>query len=345
MTGGAGFIGGHLSERLLSDGHEVICVDDLSTGGYANIAHLAGQPGFQFVHGSVLDPDLMDRLAARSDTIFHLAAAVGVELIMSRSLDGVFTNIHGTEVVLDQARRYGHRTMIASTSEVYGKGAYGGHTGALREDQDRVVGSPLTRRWSYAEAKALDETLAYLFWSERSVPTVIARLFNVAGPRQSGRYGMVIPRFVDQALRHQPVTVFGDGNQTRSFCHVQDAVEGLIRLVQHPGAYGGVFNIGRPEEVSIRHLAERVIALTGSRSTIRYVPYQQAYGDGYEDTRRRVPDITRVQGLIGFQPRRDLDEIVRSVIQDRRAVIQDRRAGTATTSQRRQPGPCGQEGE
>src|SRR5690606_5743371 len=243
-----------------------------------------------------------------------------------------------TEVVLDQARRYGHRTMIASTSEVYGKGAYGGHTGALREDQDRVVGSPLTRRWSYAEAKALDETLAYLFWSERSVPTVIARLFNVAGPRQSGRYGMVIPRFVDQALRHQPVTVFGDGNQTRSFCHVQDAVEGLIRLVQHPGAYGGVFNIGRPEEVSIRHLAERVIALTGSRSTIRYVPYQQAYGDGYEDTRRRVPDITRVQRLIGFQPRRDLDEIVRS-------VIQDRRAGTATASRRRQPGPGGQEGE
>jgi UDP-glucose 4-epimerase len=313
VTGGAGFIGGHLSERLLTGGHEVVCIDDLSTGGYPNIAHLRHHPRFEFVHGSVLDAGLMDHLAARSDTIFHLAAAVGVELIMTRSLDGLFTNIHGTEIVLDCALRHGPRTLIASTSEVYGKSP----APALSEDQDRVVGSPLTRRWSYAEAKALDETLAHLFWTDRAVRTVIVRLFNVAGPRQTGRYGMVIPRFVGQALRHQPLTVFGDGNQTRSFCHVRDAVEGLIALVEHPGAYGGVFNLGRPEEVSIQQLADRVITLSGSRSTVRYVPYQEAYGDGFEDTMRRVPDISRVQALIGFEPRLSLDDIIRSVIQDR----------------------------
>jgi UDP-glucose 4-epimerase len=313
VTGGAGFIGGHLSERLLADGHQVICLDDLSTGCYQNMAHLATWPGFEFVPGSVLDRPLIDDLAARSDTIFHLAAAVGVELIMSRTLDGLHTNIHGTEIVLDCALRHGRRTLVASTSEVYGKSA----TATLREDQDRLVGSPLVRRWSYAEAKALDETLAYLFWSDRAVPTVIVRFFNVAGPRQTGRYGMVIPRFVDQALRHRPLTVYSDGNQTRSFCHVRDAVAGLIALIEHPGAYGGVFNIGRPEEVSIQQLAERVIKLSGSRSTIRHIPYREAYGDGFEDTLRRVPDISRARALVGFQPRLDLDDIILSVIEDR----------------------------
>lgn len=313
ITGGAGFIGGHLSERLLAGGHDVICLDNLSTGGYANIARLEPWPSFRFVQGSVLDAPLMDDLASRSDTIFHLAAAVGVELIMSRSLDGLRTNIHGTEIVLDSALRHGCRTLVASTSEVYGKTS----VAALAEQQDRVVGSPLTRRWSYAEAKALDETLAYLFWSDRAVPTVIARLFNVAGPRQSGRYGMVIPRFVEQALRNDPLTVHGDGHQTRSFCHVRDAVEGLIGLIGSVDAYGGVFNIGRPEEVSIQHLAERVIALSGSHSAIRHITYQQAYGDGFEDTMRRVPDITRARALIGFEPRRSLDDIIHSVIKDR----------------------------
>ncbi len=313
VTGGAGFIGGHLSERLLTSGHEVVCLDDLSTGGYPNIAHLTGHPNFGFVKGSILDERLMDELAASSDTIFHLAAAVGVELIMTRSLDGLRTNIHGTEIVLDSALRHGTRILVASTSEVYGKSP----AGALSEDQDRVVGSPLTRRWSYAEAKALDETLAFLFWSDRSVPTVIVRFFNVAGPRQSGRYGMVIPRFVDQALRQEPLTVYGDGTQTRCFCHVQDVVDGLMALIDHPGAYGKVFNLGRPEEVSIRHLADRVIALSGSSSTIQYVPYHLAYGDGFEDTMRRVPDISRAQDLIGFRPRLGLDDIIRGVIQDR----------------------------
>lgn len=313
VTGGAGFIGGHLSERLVADGHEVICLDDLSTGGYQNIVHLTGHPNFHFVNGSILDARLIDELAARSDTIFHLAAAVGVELIMARSLDGLRTNIHGTETVLDSALRHGIRILVASTSEVYGKTS----AGPLSEDQDRLVGSPLTRRWSYAEAKALDETLAFLFWSDLSVPTVIVRFFNVAGPRQTGRYGMVIPRFVEQALRQEPLTVYGDGRQTRCFCHVQDVVEGLVRLIDHPGAYGKVVNLGRPEEVSIRHLADRVVALSGSSSTIRHIPYHLAYGDGFEDTVRRVPDISRAHDLIGFRPRLGLDDIIRSVIRDR----------------------------
>jgi UDP-glucose 4-epimerase len=313
VTGGAGFIGGHLSEKLLGKGHDVLAVDDLSTGDPDNVAHLLANPGYEFVPGSILDETLMDELAARVDTIFHLAAAVGVQLIMDRPLEGLRTNVHGTERVLDCAARHATRVLTASTSEVYGKSP----TAVLTEDQDRVVGSPLIKRWSYAEAKALDETLASLYWSERAVPTVIARLFNVAGPRQTGRYGMVIPRFVDQALRHQPLTVFGDGRQTRSFCHVSDAVEGLIGLIDHPDAYGRVFNIGRPEEVSIQHLAERVITLSGSASEIRYVPYEEAYGDGFEDTMRRVPDISRAGALMGFDPKRDLDEIIRDVIKDR----------------------------
>lgn len=313
VTGGAGFIGGHLCERLLADGHEVTCLDDLSTGGYRNIEQLTGHPDFHFVQGSILDARRMDRLAARSDTIFHLAAAVGVELIMARSLDGLRTNIHGTETVLDCALRHGCRILVASTSEVYGKSP----AGPLSEDQDRLVGSPLTRRWSYAEAKALDETLAFLFWSDLSLPTVIVRFFNVAGPRQSGRYGMVIPRFVEQALREEPLTVYGDGLQTRCFCHVRDVVDGLVRLIDHPGAYGRVVNLGRPEEVSIRHLADRVVALTGSASTIRHIPYHLAYGDGFEDTVRRVPDISRARDLVGFRPRLGLEDIIRSVIRDR----------------------------
>lgn len=326
VTGGAGFIGGHLSERLLATGHEVICLDNMTTGNLANVAHLATDPGFELVQGSILDTRLMDSLVARVDTIFHLAAAVGVELILTRSLEGLRTNVHGTEVVLDCALRHGARVLVASTSEVYGKS----QDDALREDQDRVVGSPLTRRWSYAEAKALDETMAHLYWCDRAVPTVIARFFNVAGPRQSGRYGMVIPRFVQQALRNAPLTVYGDGNQTRSFCHVQDAVEGIIALIEHPGAYGRVFNVGRPEEVSIQKLAERVLTLTGAGSPIEYVPYQEAYGEGYEDTQRRVPDISRAQELVGFRPALGLDEIIHSVIRDRLASAEPAATAAAT---------------
>ncbi|NED98521.1 NAD-dependent epimerase/dehydratase family protein [Phytoactinopolyspora alkaliphila] len=321
VTGGAGFIGGHLSARLLADQHQVICVDDLSTGDYANIARMMDDPGFEFVQGSVLDAPLMDDLTARADTVFHLAAAVGVHLIMDRPLEALRTNVHGTETVLECAHRHGIRTLIASTSEVYGKGC----APVLREDQDRLLGSTLTRRWSYAEAKALDETLAHLYWRDLVAPTVIARLFNVAGPRQTGRYGMVIPRFVGQAIRGEPLTVHGNGTQTRSFCHVDDAVSGLIALIDHPAAYGEAFNIGRPEEVSIRQLAERVIALTGSPSVIEYVPYREAYGDGYEDIRRRVPDISRARNLVGFDPKLDLDDIIGSVVQDQ--VVRAKIAG------------------
>ena len=315
VTGGAGFIGTHLSEQLLGNGHQVLSVDDLSTGDPANISELTDRPGYEFIKGSVLDAALIDSLVSRVDTVFHLAAAVGVQLILDQPFEGLRTNVQGTEVVLDSAHRHGTRILVASTSEVYGKSA----APALAEDADRIVGSPLTTRWSYAEAKALDETLAYLYWRERGVPTVITRLFNVAGPRQSGRYGMVIPRFVDQALRDEPLTVFGDGRQTRCFCHVRDVVGGLAALIDHPDAYGKVFNIGRPEEVTIRQLADRIIVLSGSASPIRYVPYQEAYGDGYEDIRRRVPDISRARELVGFEPKLDLDEIIQSVIADCRA--------------------------
>jgi UDP-glucose 4-epimerase len=317
VTGGAGFIGTHLSERLLEDEHRVLSVDDLSTGDPANVAELADRPGYEFVRGSVLDAALIDSLASRVDTVFHLAAAVGVQLILDQPFQGLRTNVQGTEVVLDAAYRNGTRVLVASTSEVYGKSV----APALAEDADRIVGSPLIKRWSYAEAKAMDETFAYLYWRERGVRTVITRLFNVAGPRQSGRYGMVIPRFVDQALRNEPLTVFGDGRQTRCFCHVRDAVGGLAALIEHPDAYGNVFNIGRPEEVTIGELAERIIVLSDSASPIRHVPYHEAYGDGYEDMRRRVPDISRARELVGFEPELGLDEIIQSVIADRRARV------------------------
>ncbi|NDL59657.1 NAD-dependent epimerase/dehydratase family protein [Phytoactinopolyspora sp. XMNu-373] len=312
ITGGAGFVGGHLAERLLADGHQVTALDDLSTGSRANIEHLEDRPGFAFVRGSILDERLMDALVSRSDVVFHLAAAVGVELILARALEGIRTNVHGTEIVLECAYRHRTRTLIASTSEIYGKNP----AATLSETQDRVVGSPQVRRWSYAEAKALDETMAFLYWAELGVPTVIARLFNVAGPRQTGRYGMVIPRFVSQAINGEPLTVYGDGQQTRSFCHVSDAVEGLVALVADPATYGQAFNIGRPEEVTIQHLAERVIALSGSPSAIRRIRYEDAYGAGFEDTMRRVPDISRARNTVGFDPQRNLDDIIRSVIQD-----------------------------
>lgn len=313
ITGGSGFIGGHLSERLVAAGHGVIAVDNLSTGRSENIARLIGEPGFEFVEGSILDAPLMDRLTSRVDTVFHLAAAVGVQHIMDRSLEALRTNLHGTEIVLEAVGRHGARALVASTSEIYGKSP----AAVLHEDDDRLVGSPLVKRWSYAEAKALDETLAHLLWREHAVQTVIVRLFNVAGPRQTGRYGMVLPRFVDQALRNEPLTVYGDGRQTRSFCHVSDVVDGLIAVVNEPAAYGSVFNLGQPEEVSIRDLAERVIAMTGSTSEIRYIPYLEAYGDGYEDTMRRVPDISRAREVVGFDPKLDLDDIIASVIEDR----------------------------
>jgi UDP-glucose 4-epimerase len=311
ITGGAGFIGSHLAERLVLDGHEVVVLDDLSTGTRANLAVLDVHHRFVFEHGSVLDVDRLDALVAQVDTVFHLAAAVGVRTIIENPLGSLRTNLRGTENVLESALRHGPRVLVASTSEVYGHNT----ADALHEDAPRILGSPTVSRWTYAEAKAIDEALAYTYWWHEGLPTVIVRPFNVVGPRQTGRYGMVVPRFVGQALRGEPLTVHGDGTQTRCFCHVDEVVAALVALVERPGAVGQVVNIGRPEEVSIGGLARRVLDLTGSSSPIHLVPYAEAYAEGFEDMARRVPDIGRARALIGFEPVVDLDAILRSVIE------------------------------
>jgi UDP-glucose 4-epimerase len=282
-----------------------------------NLEHLMPRDGFMFVEGSVLDGDLVDDLAGRVDAIFHLAAAVGVKTIIDYPLESLRTNVQGTATLLAAAHRHGNRVLVTSTSEIYGKNT----ADALREDDDRILGSSLKCRWSYAEAKAVDESLALAYWRQTGLRTTIARLFNTAGPRQSGRYGMVIPRFVEQALRGEPLSVFGDGSQTRCFCYVEDVVDALIGLIEHPEAGGTVVNIGRPEEISIRSLARRIIELSGSTSPIQFVPYEQAYGNGFEDMARRVPDISRARALIGFSPRTGLDEILRTVIRERVAAL------------------------
>lgn len=311
ITGGAGFIGSHLAERLLARGDRVTVLDNLSTGRLENVAHLDGRPGFQLVVGTILDEVLVDKLMERCDAAFHLAAAVGVELIIKKPLESMMTNIRGSEVVLEMAHRYRKKVLIASTSEVYGKNT----NGPLREETDRILGSPLKTRWSYSTSKAVDEILAHVYWKEKGVPTVIVRLFNTVGPRQTGAYGMVIPRFVGQALAGEPLLVHGDGKQSRCFLHVRDVVWALERLIEHPGAVGQVFNIGSQEEVTIEELAKRVIKVTSSTSAIQYVPYEEAYEEGYEDMPRRVPDIARIHALIGFQPTMSLDQIIASVVE------------------------------
>jgi UDP-glucose 4-epimerase len=308
VTGGAGFIGSHLVESLLSAGHEVVVLDDLSTGRLENLAAIP--PGsFRFVQGSVVDEDVVEALTRDVDEVYHLAAAVGVFTIQERTLDSLRVNLRGTETVVDAAARHGARLLLASTSEVYGKNA----TVGLREDDDRLLGSPLKSRWSYAEAKAIDETLTAQYVQHHGLRGVIVRLFNTVGPRQTGRYGMVIPRFVAQGLAGEPITVYGDGRQSRCFAHVLDVVGALARLLPHPGAAGGVFNIGNPEQVSIQELALRVIDRTGSSSSILHVRYEDVYGSGYEDMERRVPNCDRVRDLIGWTPRWALDDIIDSV--------------------------------
>jgi UDP-glucose 4-epimerase len=309
VTGGAGFIGSHLTASLLGSGEDVIVLDDLSTGSEQNLAMVPDHPLLRFVKGSILDVSLVDELVGQADTVYHLAAAVGTFTILDKTLESLRTNLHGTEHVIDSAMRHGARVLVASTSEVYGKNTKVG----LREDDDRHVGSPLKNRWSYAEAKAIDETLAYLYAVEYGLQTVIVRLFNTVGPRQSGRYGMVIPRFVAQALSGEPLTVFGTGDQVRCFCHVHDVVPALRALMADRRAYGQVFNLGGPEQVSIRQLAERVLAVTGSSSAIAYVPYESAYGAGFEDMQRRVPDCTKARTLIGFRPSRSLTDVIQDV--------------------------------
>jgi UDP-glucose 4-epimerase len=315
VTGGAGFIGSHLADRLLDRGDQVVLLDDLSTGRLANIEHLTTSPDAEFVLGSVLNADLVDHVVSRVDTVFHLAAAVGVNLIVEKPLESLMTNIRGTETVIEKAHKYGKRILVTSTSEIYGKNT----SDSLSEDDDRILGSPLKSRWSYSEAKAIDEILAYTYWREKGLETVIVRLFNTVGPRQTGSYGMVVPRFIGQALRNQPITVFGDGTQTRCFCHVSDVVSGLIALSEHPDAFGKVFNLGGSDEISMADLAERVIDLVESESHLEFIPYDDAYEEGFEDMARRVPNTDRANRLVGFESSIGLDDIILSVIADQRS--------------------------
>jgi UDP-glucose 4-epimerase len=312
ITGGAGFIGSHLSERLLADGHRVLVLDNLSTGSIDNIEHLKGRPGFEYFIDTVNNEPLLAELIDRSDVVFHLAAAVGVKLIVEQPVHTIETNVHGTEVVLKHASKKGKLVLIASTSEVYGKS----NDVPFREDSDLVLGPTPKHRWAYACSKALDEFLALAYWKERKLPVIIVRLFNTVGPRQTGRYGMVIPNLIRQAIAGEPLTVFGDGSQSRAFAHVSDVVGALVRLVAEPRAVGEVINIGNHEEVTILALAERVRVLTDSTSTVRFVPYDEAYESGFEDMPRRVPDLAKVAALIGYTPQHQLDDILRHVIHD-----------------------------
>jgi len=311
ITGGAGFIGSHLAERLLRDGHEVLVLDNLSTGSIDNIAHLKSAPGFVYVIDTITNEPLLAEMIDTSDVVFHLAAAVGVKLIVEQPVHTIETNVHGTEVVLKHANKKKKLVCLASTSEVYGKSA----DVPFRETADLVLGATAKHRWAYACSKLLDEFLALAYWKEKKLPVIIVRLFNTVGPRQTGQYGMVLPTFVRQALAAHPITVFGDGTQSRSFTHVDDVVWALMRLVQESRAVGEVFNVGNTGEVTIHELAERVKVMTGSNSPIHIVPYDQAYEAGFEDMPRRVPDISKIRDLIGYKPRVELEDIIRSVVE------------------------------
>jgi UDP-glucose 4-epimerase len=309
ITGGAGFIGSHLAGKLLNSGWEVSVIDDLSTGSMTNIQHLKGEPGFQYVIDSVMNRGLLAELIDDCDIVFHLAAAVGVRLIVESPIRTLRTNVQATELVLEAASKKKKKVLITSTSEVYGKS----EDIPFRESGDMVIGPPSCGRWSYACSKALDEFLAIAYSRERQVPVVIVRLFNTVGPRQTGMYGMVLPRFVQQALQNQPITIYGDGTQTRCFGWVGDVVSALVRLAQLPAAENLVFNIGSDEEVSINELAQVVKAVTGSSSPLQYVSYEQAYSKDFEDMPRRVPDLSRIRAAIGYAPTKKLREIVEAV--------------------------------
>lgn len=310
VTGGAGFIGSHVVERLLADGATVTALDDLSTGQRRNVAHLLDHPRFQFVEGSVLDARLVADLTAPCTAVYHLAAAVGVRRILEQPRRSIAVNLHGTENVLAAAAERGARVLLASTSEVYGKN----ETPGLLEDADAVYGATSVTRWLYAVTKAADEHLALAYVREAGLPVVIVRLFNTIGPRQTGQYGMVVPRFASQALRGEPLTVYGDGAQTRCFTYVEDAVTAMCALMAHPDAAGEVFNVGQPREVTIGALAERVRALAHSASPIVRVPYVEAYAGGFEDMRRRVPDVGKLRRYTGFAPAVSLDEAITRIV-------------------------------
>lgn len=327
ITGGAGFIGSHLAEAHLAQGDEVMVIDDLSTGSVENLEKCRDQRGFHLHLDTVMNSRLMAELVDLSDRIYHLAAAVGVRLIVESPVRTIETNIRGTEEVLRHAARKRKRILIASTSEVYGKT----DRVPFREADDLVLGATAKGRWSYACSKAIDEFLAIAYWKEKRVPTVIVRLFNTVGPRQTGQYGMVIPNLIDQGLDGRPITVFGDGSQSRCFTHVADVVQAMMQLIEHPDACGEVYNLGSTEEVTILELARRIQDLTGGRSQIVTIPYDVAYEEGFEDMQRRVPDISRIHGLIGYTPRHTLDQILADVMADRQ--LRDRSAAFPSPSQ------------
>jgi UDP-glucose 4-epimerase len=311
ITGGAGFIGSYLSEAYLSRGDEVYVIDDLSTGSLANIQSFAHNPRFHFVNDTILNREIMIELTGICDVVAHLAAAVGVKLIIDEPLTSIHTNIVGTEIVLELANKFRKRTFLASTSEVYGRNSQV----PLGETDARIYGPTHLARWSYAATKAMDEFLAFAYHRTKQLPIIIARFFNTVGPRQTGRYGMVIPRFVGQALRNEPITVYGDGNQTRSFTYVEDVVRGVLGLIDEPKAVGEIFNIGGEHEISMNDLAARIKSLTNSASPIQHIPYDEAYQEGFEDMERRVPDISKIAKLIGYKNSHDLDDILARVVE------------------------------
>lgn len=311
ITGGAGFIGSHLAEELVDNGHQVFLIDDLSTGSIDNIEHLKNRKGFHYTIDTILHSPVLAELIDRCDVVFHLAAAVGVMLIVESPVRTIETNIKGTEAVLMHANKKKKKVVLASTSEVYGKS----EQKSFKEDGDLIMGPTTKSRWSYACSKAIDEFLALAYWKEKSLPVVIVRLFNIVGPRQTGRYGMVIPRFVKQALLNKPITVFGDGRQSRCFAHVKDAVSALIKLCFTDKAVGKVVNLGSDKEITIENLAKKVKEVTKSKSEIRYIPYNEAYEKGFEDMMRRVPDLAKIKKLIRYKPENSLDDILKDVIQ------------------------------
>ncbi len=314
ITGGAGFVGSHLADKLIGQGHEITVIDDLSTGRYSNVAHLEDTERFRLIIDTVLNERLMEELVRETDHVYHMASAVGVKLIMERPVRTIETIFRGTDVVLGFCSRYRKRVLIPSTSEVYGKGA----SVPFREDDDLLTGATDKHRWAYACAKTLDEFLALAHFKETRLPVVVVRLFNTVGPRQTGQYGMVVPRFVHSAIRNEPIQVHGDGTQARCFGHVLDVVEGLTSLLARPECFGQVINLGNDQETSILQLAEKAIGLTGSSSEIQYIPYEDAYGDGFEDMRRRVPSLEKAKRMIGYKPTRTLDDIINDVAEEYR---------------------------
>ena len=309
VTGGAGFIGSHICDALIQRGDSVVVLDDLSTGNKKNIELLISNPAFKLVKGSILDTSAVESTVKSVDHVLHFAAAVGVFTIVDKPLESLMTNIRGTENILEAAHMHGKEVLIASSSEVYGKNV----GGALHEESDRIVGSPLKSRWSYSEAKAIDESMAYFFYQEKKLAVRLVRFFNTVGPRQVGHYGMVVPRFVSAALKNEPLTVYGTGSQSRCFCHVYDAVAGVLAVIDSNATLGEVFNIGNDEEITIENLAHEVIELTGSSSIIEKVLYEKAYAPGFEDMQRRVPDISKIKRVVGWTPKLSLDSIISDI--------------------------------